>query len=82
MLVVGLTVVLLGVVLIVTPGPAFLVIPAGIAILATEFAWARRLLKRAKEEFTRRTGGKPPPTTTDPPDAPGPPALPPMPDAR
>jgi hypothetical protein len=30
--------------LIVLPGPAFLVIPAGLAILATEFLWARRLL--------------------------------------
>jgi len=47
-LVVGCTVVLLGVVLIFTPGPAMLVIPAGLAILATEFVWARRLLRRIK----------------------------------
>lgn len=48
-LVIGLTVILIGLVLLVTPGPAMLVIPAGLAILATEFVWARRLLKRMKE---------------------------------
>ena len=48
--VVGSTVVLIGVVMIVLPGPAILVVPAGLAILATEFAWARRLLKRLKQQ--------------------------------
>lgn len=47
--IVGATVLLVGVALLVLPGPATLVIPAGLAILATEFAWARRLLRRAKE---------------------------------
>lgn len=46
--VVGSTVVLIGVVMVVAPGPAFIVIPAGLAILATEFLWARRLLRKAK----------------------------------
>ena len=46
---VGFTVLLFGVALIVLPGPAFIVIPAGLAILATEFLWARRLLKRVKK---------------------------------
>lgn len=46
--IVGGTVLLIGVALIVLPGPAFLVIPAGLAILAIEFAWARRLLKKAQ----------------------------------
>ncbi|PTL37123.1 hypothetical protein CLG94_00905 [Candidatus Methylomirabilis limnetica] len=45
-IVVGFTVLVLGVVLIVLPGPAVLVIPLGLAILATEFVWARRLLVR------------------------------------
>lgn len=49
-LVVGSTVLLLGLVMVVTPGPALLVIPAGLAILATEFIWARRLLHRLKQE--------------------------------
>lgn len=44
----GGTVVLIGIVMIVFPGPAMIVIPAGLAILATEFVWARRLLKRVK----------------------------------
>lgn len=47
--VVGFTVVLIGIVLIVTPGPALVVIPVGLAILSLEFAWARRLLRRVKE---------------------------------
>ena len=46
--VVGGTVLLLGLVMVVTPGPAFIVIPLGLAILATEFVWAKRLLKRVK----------------------------------
>jgi tellurite resistance protein TerC len=48
-LVVGGTVVAIGVAMIVLPGPAFVVIPAGLGILATEFVWARRLLVRARE---------------------------------
>lgn len=50
--VVGLTVVAVGVVLIFTPGPAFVVIPVGLAILATEFVWARRLLQRVRDEVS------------------------------
>lgn len=45
---IGGTVVLVGVVMIVLPGPAMVVIPAGLAILATEFVWARRAMRRAK----------------------------------
>jgi hypothetical protein len=41
---VGGTVVLIGIVMIVAPGPAFVVIPAGLAILGLEFACARRWL--------------------------------------
>jgi tellurite resistance protein TerC len=48
-LVVGLSVLAIGVALIVLPGPAFVVIPVGLAILATEFVWARRLLHNLKE---------------------------------
>ncbi len=46
--VVGGTVLALGIALIVLPGPAFIVIPAGLAILAVEFAWARRWLNKAR----------------------------------
>ena len=45
-LVVGLTVHLIGLAMIVLPGPAVVVIPIGLPILATEFVWARRLLRR------------------------------------
>ena len=40
--VVGGTVLAAGLALVVLPGPAFLVIPAGLAILAIEFTWVRR----------------------------------------
>ncbi len=52
-LVTGTTVILIGVVLLVTPGPAFVVIPIGLAILASEFPWARRLLRRLREQASR-----------------------------
>ena len=45
---IGGTVLALGISLVVLPGPAFLVIPAGLAILAVEFAWARRWLRSAR----------------------------------
>ncbi len=51
--VVGMTVLLIGIALSVLPGPAFLVIPAGLAILATEFVWARRWLQKAREFFEK-----------------------------
>ena len=50
--VVGATVVLLGISMIVLPGPAVLVIPLGLGILAIEFAWARRWLRHVKERST------------------------------
>ena len=46
--VIGATVVLIGVVMIVLPGPAFIVIPLGLAILASEYAWARRIMRRGR----------------------------------
>jgi uncharacterized protein (TIGR02611 family) len=49
--VVGLTVLLVGVALLVLPGPAFVVIPIGLGILAIEFEWARRLLRRARRLY-------------------------------
>lgn len=59
--VLGGTVLALGLAMVVLPGPALVLIPLGLAILATEFAWARRaikkarsLLRNAKEEVTGR----------------------------
>jgi len=47
-LVVGLTIVGAGFAMFVLPGPGILVVIAGLALLATEFVWARLLLQRAK----------------------------------
>ena len=49
-LLIGSSVLLLGVVMLVTPGPAMVVIPLGLAILGTEFVWARRIIKRLKKQ--------------------------------
>lgn len=48
--VVGFTVLLAGVIMIVLPGPAFVVIPVGLGILSLEFAWARVWLRKIKEK--------------------------------
>jgi uncharacterized protein (TIGR02611 family) len=46
----GFAVVLAGLAMLVLPGPGIVVIIAGLAILATEYVWAQRLLKIAKEK--------------------------------
>lgn len=43
----GFTLVLAGIVMLVLPGPAFLVIPLGLALLSIQFCWAGRLLDRS-----------------------------------
>ncbi len=56
--VIGFTILAAGMAMIVLPGPAFIVIPIGLAILATEFIWARKLLVAVKERIERlRNGG-------------------------
>ena len=54
----GGTVLLIGIALIVLPGPAFIVIPLGLAILASEFAWARRYLDKARGLIKKVRRGK------------------------
>jgi tellurite resistance protein TerC len=51
----GFTVLAIGVAMMVLPGPAFIVIPLGLAILATEFVWAKSLLNRARQAFARKS---------------------------
>jgi uncharacterized protein (TIGR02611 family) len=46
--VIGATILLIGVALLILPGPAFIVIPVGLAILASEYAWARRWLRKVR----------------------------------
>ena len=47
--IVGMTVLLVGIAMIVLPGPALVVIPIGLTILATEYAWAHRWLRILRE---------------------------------
>jgi uncharacterized protein (TIGR02611 family) len=56
--VVGMTVLLIGVALLVLPGPGLLVLAGGLAILAVEFKWARRWLRKARgmlDKVTNKT---------------------------
>ena len=52
--IVGFSVLLVGVAMIILPGPAFIIIPLGLAILATEFVWAQKLLTKAKAYFEKQ----------------------------
>jgi uncharacterized protein (TIGR02611 family) len=53
-LAVGSSVVLLGIVMLVTPGPGLVVIPIGLAILSVEFAWARLWLRKVRESISNQ----------------------------
>lgn len=67
--VIGGSVVLIGIAMIVLPGPAILVVPLGLGILGLEFAWARIWLRKLRATATsvvnrvrgRRTADPPPP---------------------
>ncbi len=53
----GGAVLIIGIAMIVLPGPAIVMIPVGLAILGLEFAWARRWLRKARARgrlLTRR----------------------------
>jgi uncharacterized protein (TIGR02611 family) len=52
----GFTLLLIGLVMLVTPGPGWLVIFLGLGLLAAEFVWARRLMDRIKRESDRVRG--------------------------
>lgn len=54
--VVGGTLITVGVVLLVLPGPGLLLIAMGVAVLATEFAWAEATLNRMKQAGTAAVG--------------------------
>ncbi|MGY0236020.1 TIGR02611 family protein [Longispora urticae] len=54
--VLGVAVIILGAFLIPLPGPGWLIVLAGLAILALEFHWARRLLAFARHQLDRWTG--------------------------
>lgn len=52
--VIGFTILIIGIFMIVLPGPAFIVIPLGLAILATEFIWARKILDKVKQKISEK----------------------------
>ena len=54
--VVGCTILAIGVVMMVLPSSAFIAILIGIGILATEFAWERRFLRKVGERIREQTG--------------------------
>ena len=72
--VIGTTVILLGVFMLFLPGPGLVTVFVGLTILAAEFAWARRWLRRAKqmagEAASKVTGNRWGPS--DPPENPAP----------
>lgn len=51
--VIGTMLLAAGLVMLVTPGPGLLAVAAGLAVLAREFAWARRLLDRVRARLTQ-----------------------------
>ena len=62
--VIGGTVLLIGIAMVVLPGPAIIVVPLGLGILGLEFAFARtwlRKLRAAATEVMNRVRGRRPP---------------------
>lgn len=55
--VLGSTIIVIGIVMIVAPGPALIVIPIGLAVLGIEFAFARRWLKSLRETISNGLAG-------------------------
>ena len=53
LIVVGFTLLLLGTIMIFTPGPGTPVILMALGLLAAEFVWARRIMERVKRESAR-----------------------------
>lgn len=56
--VIGFTILAIGIAMIVLPGPAIVIIPLALGILATEFAWARRLLHIVRERIQSSTNNR------------------------
>lgn len=50
-IVVGFTILFVGIAMVVLPGPAFIVIPLGLGILATELLWARKFMDKIKNKL-------------------------------
>lgn len=61
----GIALILLGMALLVLPGPGILTIAAGLAVLSSEFTWARRLLDWMKKRFRSYFAGDAPTESPD-----------------
>ena len=46
----GFTILMGGLIMLVTPGPGVATIVGGLAVLATEYVWAKKLMQRVKDE--------------------------------
>ena len=67
--VIGGSIVVIGIAMIVLPGPAIVVIPIGLGILGLEFAWARywlRKLRATASDVVNRVRGRPKPPPEPP----------------
>ena len=64
-IVVGFTLLAAGAAMLILPGPAFVVIPIGLAVLSLEFAWAEQLLDHAlkQSEIAKRRASESSTTT-------------------
>jgi tellurite resistance protein TerC len=52
--VIGGTILLIGILMIILPGPAMIFIPIGLSILGTEYLWAKRLLRKIKKTIASK----------------------------
>ncbi|MEW6195985.1 MAG: PGPGW domain-containing protein [Bacteroidota bacterium] len=50
--IIGGSILIAGIFMIVLPGPAFIIIPLGLSILATEFIWAKKLTDKFKDKIS------------------------------
>lgn len=62
---VGFTLLLAGIAMLVTPGPAFVVIPIGLAVLSLEFTWAETALEKSLEQADKAAQKASETTTTE-----------------
>jgi hypothetical protein len=74
--VIGGTITLIGVAMVVLPGPAIVIIPLGLGVLGLEFAWARHWLRKLRataSDVINRVRGRPrmEPEIAPPPRVPG-----------
>lgn len=49
--IIGTTILVIGLAMIILPGPAFIVIPVGLSVLATEFLWAKKIVQKFKDKI-------------------------------